>query len=81
MLGNLGLLRKRVGDNLEALRLVDGAIEGAERGKVLTQRLLRSAADPKKYHAARRDRNAARLKLETLELFFEQEANKPERLW
>jgi signal transduction histidine kinase len=40
VLGNLGLLRKRLGDDLEALRLVDSAIEGAERGKSLTQRLL-----------------------------------------
>jgi signal transduction histidine kinase len=40
VLGNLGLLRKRVGNDLDALRLVDSAIEGAERGKSLTQRLL-----------------------------------------
>lgn len=40
VLGNLGLLRKRLVDDAGALRLVDGAIEGAERGKALTQRLL-----------------------------------------
>jgi signal transduction histidine kinase len=40
VLGNLGLLRKRLADNADALGLVDGAIEGAERGKALTQRLL-----------------------------------------
>jgi len=40
VLGNLGLLRKRLADDADALRLVDGAIEGAERGKALTQRLL-----------------------------------------
>jgi signal transduction histidine kinase len=40
VLGNLGLLRKRLADDAEALRLVGGAIEGAERGKALTQRLL-----------------------------------------
>jgi signal transduction histidine kinase/CheY-like chemotaxis protein len=40
VLGNLGLLRKGLADDAAALRLVDGAIEGAERGKALTQRLL-----------------------------------------
>ena len=40
VLGNLGLLRKGLTDDADALRLVDGAIEGAERGKALTQRLL-----------------------------------------
>jgi signal transduction histidine kinase len=40
VLGNLELLRKRLADDADALRLVGGAIEGAERGKALTQRLL-----------------------------------------
>jgi signal transduction histidine kinase len=40
VLGNLALLRKRLADDADALRLVGGAIEGAERGKALTQRLL-----------------------------------------
>jgi len=40
VLGNLELLRKRLADDADALRLVHGAIEGAERGKSLTQRLL-----------------------------------------
>ena len=39
ILGNLKLLRKRLSDG-DALRLVDGAIEGALRGASLTQRLL-----------------------------------------
>ncbi len=36
---NLELARKRVGD-LRALRLIDGAMQGAERGAALTKRLL-----------------------------------------
>jgi signal transduction histidine kinase/CheY-like chemotaxis protein len=40
VLGNLKLLRKRLGDDDAARRLIDGAIEGAERGTSLTQRLL-----------------------------------------
>ncbi|MGH6945555.1 MAG: histidine kinase dimerization/phospho-acceptor domain-containing protein, partial [Geminicoccaceae bacterium] len=40
VLGNLELLRKRLAGDLEALRLIRGAAEGAERGKALTQRLL-----------------------------------------
>ena len=40
VLGNLKLLRKRLGDDDAARRLIDGAIEGAERGASLTQRLL-----------------------------------------
>ena len=40
VLGNLALVRKRLTDDADALRLIDGAIEGAERGKSLTQRLL-----------------------------------------
>jgi len=39
ILGNLKLLRKRT-DESSALRLIDGAIEGALRGVSLTQRLL-----------------------------------------
>ena len=40
VLGNLKLLRKRLVEDDSALRLIDGAIEGAERGASLTQRLL-----------------------------------------
>ncbi|HSA80855.1 MAG TPA: ATP-binding protein, partial [Geminicoccaceae bacterium] len=40
VLGSLRLLRKRLADDSADLRLVDGAIEGAERGVSLTQRLL-----------------------------------------
>jgi signal transduction histidine kinase len=40
VLGNLKLLRKRLKENPGALRLIEGAIDGAERGAALTQRLL-----------------------------------------
>ena len=40
VLGNLDLLRKRVKDDERARRLLEGAIEGAQRGAALTQRLL-----------------------------------------
>ena len=40
ILGNLELVRKRVADDERALRLVDGAIQGAERGATLTKRML-----------------------------------------
>jgi signal transduction histidine kinase len=40
VLGNLELLRKIVSDNPKARRLVDGAIQGAERGATLTKRML-----------------------------------------
>src|SRR5262245_37844804 len=40
VLGNLKLLRKRSSGDAGALRLIDGAIEGALRGASLTQRLL-----------------------------------------
>ena len=40
VLGNLRLLRKRLADDAAAVRLIEGAIEGAERGASLTQRLL-----------------------------------------
>jgi CheY-like chemotaxis protein len=39
ILGNLDLLRNHVSDNSRALRLIDGAIQGAERGATLTKRL------------------------------------------
>ncbi len=39
ILGNLELVRKRVDDE-RAVRLVDGAIQGAERGASLTKRML-----------------------------------------
>jgi signal transduction histidine kinase len=40
VLGNLRLLRKRLMDDPRLLRLIDGAIEGAERGATLTKRML-----------------------------------------
>ncbi|MEQ9047862.1 MAG: response regulator [Sneathiellaceae bacterium] len=40
VLSNLELLRKRLLDDSRALRLIDGAIQGAERGAALTQRML-----------------------------------------
>lgn len=40
ILSNLDLLRKRVAGDERALRLLDGAIQGAERGASLTRRLL-----------------------------------------
>jgi nitrogen-specific signal transduction histidine kinase/CheY-like chemotaxis protein len=40
VLGNLSLLKKRVAHESSLLRLVDGAIAGAERGATLTKRML-----------------------------------------
>ena len=40
ILGNLQLLRKRLPDDPRLLRLVDGAMQGAERGATLTRRML-----------------------------------------
>jgi PAS domain S-box-containing protein len=40
VMGNLDLLRKRLPDDPRLRRLVDGALQGAERGAALTQRLL-----------------------------------------
>jgi signal transduction histidine kinase/CheY-like chemotaxis protein len=40
VMGNLDLLRKRLPDDPRLRRLVDGALQGAERGASLTQRLL-----------------------------------------
>lgn len=40
VMGNLELLRKRMPDDPKLHRLVDGALQGAERGASLTQRLL-----------------------------------------
>ena len=40
VMGNLDLLRKRLPDDPRLKRLVDGAMQGAERGASLTQRLL-----------------------------------------
>jgi PAS domain S-box-containing protein len=40
VLGNLELLRKHFDDDPKAVRLVDGALQGAQRGASLTQRLL-----------------------------------------
>ncbi len=40
VLGSLELLRKRIGDDPALLRLVDNAVEGANRGASLTRRML-----------------------------------------
>jgi PAS domain S-box-containing protein len=40
VMGNLDLLRKRIPNEPRLQRLIDGAIQGAERGASLTQRLL-----------------------------------------
>ena len=40
VMGNLELLRKRVPANPSTDRLIDGAMQGAQRGASLTQRLL-----------------------------------------
>ncbi|MCD7108101.1 ATP-binding protein [Rhizobium sp. DKSPLA3] len=40
VLGNLELLRKHVDGDAKAVRLIDGAVQGARRGASLTQRLL-----------------------------------------
>jgi signal transduction histidine kinase len=40
VLGNLELLRKMVREDPKACRLIDGAIQGAERGATLTKRML-----------------------------------------
>ena len=40
VMGSLEMLRKRVADDAGALRLLDNALKGAERGAALTQRLL-----------------------------------------
>jgi len=39
-LSSLELLRRRVADDPQALRLLDNAVEGAQRGATLTQRML-----------------------------------------
>ncbi len=40
VLGNLDLLRKHLANDAKARRLIDGAIQGAERGATLTKRML-----------------------------------------
>jgi CheY-like chemotaxis protein len=40
VLGNLNLLRKRLPEDPRIARLIDGAIQGAERGATLTRRML-----------------------------------------
>jgi signal transduction histidine kinase/CheY-like chemotaxis protein len=52
VLGNLKLLRKRLKEDAAALRLIEGAIEGAERGASLTQRLLAFARQQDLHPAA-----------------------------
>jgi len=40
VIGNLDILRRRLGDDQRALRLIENAMKGADRGAALTQRLL-----------------------------------------
>jgi PAS domain S-box-containing protein len=40
VIGNLDLLRKRLPDDPKITRLLDGALQGAQRGAALTQRML-----------------------------------------
>ncbi len=40
ILGNLQLLRKRLPDDPRVMRLIDGAVQGADRGATLTKRML-----------------------------------------
>src|SRR5690606_26549790 len=40
VLGNLDLLRKHLADDPRSARLLEGAVQGAQRGAALTQRLL-----------------------------------------
>jgi signal transduction histidine kinase len=40
VIGNLDLLKKRLPDDTRSRRLIDGAMQGAERGAALTQRML-----------------------------------------
>jgi signal transduction histidine kinase len=40
VMGNLDLLRKQHGNDTRSSRLIEGAIQGAQRGAVLTQRML-----------------------------------------
>jgi CheY-like chemotaxis protein/two-component sensor histidine kinase len=40
VMGNLSLLKRRLPEDFGHMRLIDGALQGAERGAVLTQRLL-----------------------------------------
>jgi len=40
VIGNLDLLLKRIPSDLKSIRLVEGAMQGAQRGAALTQRLL-----------------------------------------
>jgi signal transduction histidine kinase/CheY-like chemotaxis protein len=40
VMGNLDLLRKRLSDDPRAQRLISGALQGAQRGAALTQRML-----------------------------------------
>ena len=40
VLGNLNLLRKRLPEDPRMMRMIDGAIQGAERGASLTKRML-----------------------------------------
>ncbi|WP_457093999.1 PAS domain S-box protein [Microvirga sp. P5_D2] len=44
VIGNLDLLRKRLPDNPKIIRLLDGTLQGAQRGAALTQRMLAFAA-------------------------------------
>jgi PAS domain S-box-containing protein len=57
-LSSLELLRRRVADDPQALRLLDNAVKGAERGATLTQRMLA--------FARRQDLKPARVELPAL---------------
>ena len=67
--GSLELLRKRLPDDPKLLRLIDNAMQGAQRGASLTQRMLAFARrqelkpEPRRYrHPGRRhDRSAGPL--------------------
>jgi PAS domain S-box-containing protein len=57
VLGNLSLLRKRLPQDARMLRLLDGAVQGAERGATLTRRMLafarRQELKPETVHLGR----------------------------
>ena len=60
VMGNLELLRKRVPADPATDRLIDGAMQGAQRGAALTQRLLAFARRQRSMPARRSRRAGAR---------------------
>jgi PAS domain S-box-containing protein len=58
ILGNLALLKKNIPDDPRSARLLDGAVQGAERGASLTKRLLA--------FARRQELNLAAVKMQEL---------------